>query len=59
MTQSKVKILIPEGIFVQRHISEVKWFLNYADDVRSPNHLEVNTTEFHTQVLEIDCSFVA
>lgn len=59
LAQSKAKRLIPEGIFVQRRISEAEWFLNDKDDVRSSNHLEIPATEFHTQGLEIDYSIVA
>ena len=59
LAQSKARRLIPEGIFVQRRISEAEWFLNDKEDVRSSNHLEIPATEFHTQGLEIDYSILA
>lgn len=54
IAHSNASRLFPEGIYVKNKIDHANWFLNDENDVRSSDYLEVVTTEFDIQGLEID-----
>ena len=54
MAHSNAMRLFPEGIYVKNKIDHANWFLNGENDIRSSDYLEVVTTEFDIQGLEID-----
>ena len=59
ISSSGAKRLKPFGIDVKNEISVPYWFLNDAEDVRSSYFLELATTEFDIQGLEIDWACIA
>ena len=59
LASSEGKRLRAEGIWVPSEINHVGWFLNEKDNVDSSYYLEVATSEFKVQGLEIDYAVLA
>lgn len=58
MACSSSQRLKPEGIYVQKNIDVVNWFLAPKDDLRSSHALEIAADEFKVQGLEVDYGLV-
>lgn len=58
IASSGAKRLRPSGVWVDYPSDPREWFLNDQFDVRSSNSLEIASTEFDVQGLEIDWSIV-
>lgn len=59
LASSEGKRLRAEGIWVPLEINHVGWFLNEKDNIDSSYYLEVATSEFKVQGLEIDYAVLA
>jgi len=59
LASSEGQRLASEGLFVKMDVDAVPWFLNSSVDIRSSNMLELVSTEFQVQGLELDWACIA